>query len=428
MVAEAQQQRDSSGLHRFSVGGEVFLFEPETLAIRRELDVPPESSGRSSPPPSGFDTPRPLRSLSLAVSQACNMACSYCYASKGSFGGRAQLMDKVVALAAIQGLIESTPRGERINIAFMGGEPLLNRKLIHQATCYAVAKGKQHDVAVSFSLTSNGILIGPADIELFRRHRFSITISIDGTEEQQDRQRPLTNGSPSYLKVVDAIQPLLRHQAEMYVGARVTVRRDGIDLPAALANLREVGFRDIGFSPLLNAPSGEGELRGDDLVRYLNQMKECGDEALERLGRGECVDFSNLKTALREIHFGRPKSHPCGAGNGYAGVGADANLYRCHRYINDADGRIGTLLDGVDLQHQQRWIGEQHVDRQLGCAACWARNLCGGGCYHEVEQRGRPACEMIRGWMDYCLKAWLYVHMTSPGYLEAETSDFPPTV
>src|SRR3954471_18873866 len=37
-------------------------------------------------------TSPPLRALSLAVSQKCNLACSYCYAEGGSFGGEPRNM------------------------------------------------------------------------------------------------------------------------------------------------------------------------------------------------------------------------------------------------------------------------------------------------------------------------------------------------
>lgn len=412
---ESEEGIVSTDVHHFNLGDEQFVFEPETLAIRWDKGTF-TGKQKNIPPPLNPATIQPLRSISLAVSQACNMACSYCYASEGGFGGRAQLMDKVVAFAAIQQLIESTPKGNRVNIAFMGGEPMLNHKLIHQATRYAVEKGKLHGVKVDFSLTSNGILIRQKDIDLFHKHQFSITISIDGTEKQQNRQRPLVNGAPSYTKVIDSIQPLLQYQDKMFIGARVTVRGDQIDLPAAMENLREVGFRDIGFSPLLSAPSGKGELNGDDFSIYLSQMKQCGDEALQRLKQGKHIEFSNLKTALQEIHHSTPKSHPCGAGNDYVGVGADANMYLCHRYINDPKGRIGDLLGGIDMTQQQKLVDGLQVKKQLGCSQCWARHLCGGGCYHEVQHRGRPSCELIRGWLDYCLKAYLHVRITAPHY------------
>ncbi|MCK1267635.1 SPASM domain-containing protein [Bradyrhizobium sp. 49] len=56
---------------------------------------------------------------------------------------------------------------------------------------------------------------------------------------------------------------------------------------------------------------------------------------------------------------------------------------------------------------------DRHVHRQSPCAGCWARYLCGGGCYHEVTARGRPACEFIRGWLHFVLQ--LYLRLTSAG-------------
>ena len=38
-----------------------------------------------------------MHALSLAVAQACNLACSYCYAEQGSFGGPARSMPLEVA-------------------------------------------------------------------------------------------------------------------------------------------------------------------------------------------------------------------------------------------------------------------------------------------------------------------------------------------
>ena len=68
---------------------------------------------------------------------------------------------------------------------------------------------------------------------------------------------------------------------------------------------------------------------------------------------------------------------------------------------------MGSLDAGVDRSRQRRWLTERHVHRQEPCRGCWARYLCGGGCHHEVIHRGRPACDYIRGWLHYCLGAYL---------------------
>ncbi|MFC6588551.1 hypothetical protein ACFQDZ_16140 [Sulfitobacter pacificus] len=63
----------------------------------------------------------PVRALALTVSQTCNLACGYCYAAGGSFGGADTRMDWTVAKGAIDQLIDATVPGGGVKIAFMGG-------------------------------------------------------------------------------------------------------------------------------------------------------------------------------------------------------------------------------------------------------------------------------------------------------------------
>src|SRR5260370_29373100 len=68
---------------------------------------------------------------------------------------------------------------------------------------------------------------------------------------------------------------------------------------------------------------------------------------------------------------------------------------------------MGSIGGGIDRTRQADWLAERRVHRQEPCRSCWARYLCGGGCHHEVIRRGRPACDYIRGWLHYCLGAYL---------------------
>ena len=129
--------------------------------------------------------PPPLRSLSLNVAQTCNMACSYCYADEGRFGGKSRLMTKEVAFQAIDRLFQDSDHDEPVVVGFMGGEPLVNRELVHEATRYAVnkANGKQ----VRFSVTTNGTLITENDACLFHEFPFTVQISIDFFKKPANR-------------------------------------------------------------------------------------------------------------------------------------------------------------------------------------------------------------------------------------------------
>lgn len=357
-----------------------------------------------------------VRSLSLAIAQKCNLACTYCYAQEGSFGAEPKDMDREAALASLDLLFRDVAAGESVNLAFLGGEPLVNRALLRECTERAYAMGRERGVRTTFSITTNGTLIQPADGEFFETYGFAVTISIDGVGETHDQQRPLRGGQGSYARIIQNVRPLLAMQRKMQVSARVTVTPFNLRLRETLDELLALGFHSVGFSPMLHAPSGQDEMNQKALVEMLEQMKECGEEMLRRTIAGERYAFSNLSTAVQQIHKGTHRPYPCGAGGGYFGVAADGDLYACHRFVEDPKGELGDVWSGVSPEAQERWLAERHVHLQSPCSGCWARYLCGGGCHHEVLHRGRPACDYIRGWLDYSLKAYVRLRAEAPSY------------
>jgi uncharacterized protein len=361
----------------------------------------------------------PVRSLSLAVAQKCNLACGYCYAQGGSFGAAAQSMEWQVARDSVHRLLASAEPGSRINLAFMGGEPLVNRALIRKTTEYALAAARARQVRVGFSITTNGTLIEPDDGAFFEEHGFAVTVSLDGVKEDHDRLRPTRGGRGSFDRIVERLKPVLRHKRRMQVSARVTVTPLNLDLPATLDGLLALGFDSVGFSPMLSAPNSRLELDKGDLQTMLDGMIACGRKFEAEVAAGRPYPFANLADALREIHRGTHRPYACGAGAGYLGVSAQGGLFACHRFVEDEAGRLGSVAEGVDRAKRQAWLSDRHVHRQEPCRTCWARYLCGGGCHHEVIHRGRPACDFIRGWLHYCLQAYVNVAQSRPDF-------FPP--
>ncbi len=357
----------------------------------------------------------PVRSLSLAVAQKCNLACTYCYASGGEFGGKAQNMEWQVAQASIDRLIADADPGDRINLAFLGGEPLINRDLIRKATDYATRHAQKAGVRVGFSITTNGTLLRPEDADFFETHGFAVTISLDGVGATHDRLRPNRGGRGSYDMILRRIEPLLARQQRMQVGARVTVTPQNMALTETLEQFVDMGFHSVGFSPMLASPNGQHELASDDLACMLDQMMACGALFEAAVISGRRFPFSNMSSAMQEIHRGTHRPYACGAGAGYFGVSASGGLYACHRFVEDEAGAMGNVYDGPNLRRDS-WLADRHVHTQSPCNTCWARYLCGGGCHHEVMKRGRPACDYIRGWLDYCLQAYVRLSEARPDY------------
>lgn len=403
-------------------GSRIFTISDEfTQALEGNADDAEklfEKFGLSAP---AYITDEPLadvsvRSLSLAIAQKCNLGCTYCYAQEGNFGSKNKDMSAEAAMASVNLLFSEVSKGETVNLAFLGGEPLTNRKLLCECTAQAVALSKAKSVAVNFSITTNGTLVTPEDGEFFERHKFAVTVSLDGIGDVHNRLRAFKSGNESYNRILKNIRPLLKMQRDMQVSARVTVTPDNLFLRETLDEFISLGFHSVGFSPMLSSPTGKSEMGQKELDVMLEQMISCGEEFERRVAAGERFPFLNMTNALRELHKGTHRPYPCGAGAGYLGVSADGGLYACHRFVEDEDGAMGKVWDGIDRAKQNLWLSKRHVHFQEPCRSCWARYMCGGGCHHEVIKRGRAACNYIRGWLHYCLQAYIRLLEKRPDY------------
>lgn len=391
----------------------------ETLA-RLGLAGPPAIDDRPPPAP-------PVHALSLAVAQKCNLGCGYCYAQQGAFGGPAKDMAAETAERAVDLLLAEAARGSgRANLAFLGGEPLANRVVLRQTTIRAAELARRRGVALGFSITTNGTLLNADDAEFFDAYGFAVTVSLDGPAEVHDRLRPFKGGRGSFATIMRNLRPILARRRRMQLSARVTVTPNNLSLRPTLDFLIAEGFDTVGFSPMLSAPNGNGEMQPDELAAMLGEMIACGREFERQTLAGRRYPFANILNALREIHRGTHRPYPCGAGAGYFGVSADGDLAACHRFVGDAESAMGSLAGGLDRERQGRWLAERHVHRQEPCRSCWARYLCGGGCHHEAIRRGRPACGYIRGWLHYCLEAYLRLSPLCPELFPAPTTERAP--
>ena len=416
--------RTGHGGHAFIVDGSCLFDLDESAFARLSAALDGQDLGavlddlglRSAAPRIDDAAPvgMPVRALSLAIAQKCNLGCTYCYAREGSFGAAPKNMPLETALASVDLLLAETSPKERINLAFLGGEPLVNRTVLRRTAKYARDRASGRGQAIGFSITTNGTLLMPEDADFFEEFGFAVTVSLDGPRTAHDRQRPFKGGRGSFDAIIHRLGPLLARRGAMQVTARVTVTPCNPDLRETLDELLGLGFFSVGFSPMLASPTGSGEMDDGSLETMLDRMIACGEEFERRVLRGESYAFANLMTALREIHMGTHRPYPCGAGAGYLGVSADGDLAACHRFVGDPAGEMGNLDLGVDRARQGEWLRSRHVHVQEPCRSCWARYLCGGGCHHEVLARGRRACDFIRGWLHYCLQAYLRLSAARP--------------
>jgi hypothetical protein len=99
---------------------------------------------------------------------------------------------------------------------------------------------------------------------------------------------------------------LLTMQRGMQAPASVTVTPGNLSLQKALDGLIATGLRSTGFSPMLGAPTGEGETQSGDFERML----------------GEMIDNRRQVERASRSYF-RRSSEPGATGLGVEGLGVE---------------------------------------------------------------------------------------------------------
>ncbi len=366
----------------------------------------------------------PVQSLSLNVSVHCNLSCGYCYAGRGNFGGRqGAAMSWEVAKAAVDRLLAGADATRPITVGFLGGEPFVNRPLLHRIVRYAADAAGAGGLDVRFSVTTNGTLLRPEDHALLRAHRFAVTVSIDGAAELHDVQRPLHRaGGSSLADLIRGCAGLLAEPGRAQVAARATVTHGVVDLRERFEAILAMGFPEVGFSPLRRAAPGAGAFLDEDWPRYTRAMIALARGELAQARRSGRIRLSNLAVALKQIYRGASSPYPCGAGGGYVSVASDGRWYACHRAVGDPEFELGGN-DGLDADARRRFLAGRHVHAQPGCRGCWARYLCSGGCHQEEAARTAASCDHVRDWLEFCLSAYC----DATGLSHAPDEAPPPT-
>jgi sulfatase maturation enzyme AslB (radical SAM superfamily) len=152
--------------------------------------------------------------LVVLVTHRCQLRCSYCRVRK--YDAQMHLSDIIRSADLLLG-----SRKKRLQLQFFGGEPLLRFDEIKKVVEYAEKKAEDLGKELSFLLTTNGIALTSEKLDFFRRHDFTIELSLDGSAEAQSAQRKSPDPKKHYEMIVRNLDALfssgVRHYAIMVV-------------------------------------------------------------------------------------------------------------------------------------------------------------------------------------------------------------------
>ncbi len=373
----------------------------------------------------------PLTTAVLNVTNQCNLSCGYCYEYSEdkivdtTNGAQPKFMTDETARQSIDLLFRESGEVEVVHVSFFGGETLMNYPVLSRAVPYAKVQAEAHGKRVEFNLTTNATLLTTKMIEFLAEEDISVTVSVDGPRDMQNRFRVFQDGSGSYDVMLPRVRELLQRHRSRPIGARVTLTSQVNDILGIYQHLtEEIGFQEVGFAPVTTSPGRDHALDGAGFDQMVTQFKALADEFLRAALAGQHHGFSNVSETLGEIHKGVSKAYPCGAGLGLIGVATGGDVGLCHRFAGSDDHNLGSVSEGLDREAQQAFLERNHIAHKTDCHSCWARPLCSGGCYHEAHTRYGTTthpnlhyCDWIREWTDICLRIYGEIAERSPRFL-----------
>jgi uncharacterized protein len=321
--------------------------------------------------------------LSLFVTHRCNLRCRYCY--NGPPFDR--VMSWSIARRAVDLGLARAARGF-LELAFFGGEPLLEITLLEQVVAYAREEAARLGRPLFCSVATNGTLLDSRRLELLAAHRFRVQVSLDGGEAAQDANRRFANGRPTWPRVSRHVAELVAAGLDVHVVAVVDPTTAHL-LPASFTALRGLGVRHVHLA--FNLAGAWGAAAWAALEESLAALGDAWAETL-RTGAGVRLDplHGMVLTHLRQ-GLGPPLR--CAFGTQELAVSPRGRLYPCDRLVKADDDDavcLGDLGTGVDPARQRALLtARDHVEPE--CAACELRPRCRHRCAcHNYEATGHP--------------------------------------
>ncbi len=348
-----------------------------------------------------------IKALCLHVAHTCNLNCSYCFASQGKYHGERALMSFDVGKRALDFLVERSGKRVNLEVDFFGGEPLMNWQVVKDLVAYARSIEQEKHKRFRFTLTTNGVLVDDEVIEFANKEMHNVVMSIDGRKEVHDRFRKDYAGNGSWDRIVPKFQKFAQARGDRSYYVRGTYTHYNIDFTEDLFTLADLGFTELSMEPVVCAPDDPCALTEEDLPKLFEQYEILAREMLKREKEGHPLTFYHYMIDLKHGPCIYKRISGCGSGTEYLAVTPWGDLYPCHQFVGDEKYLMGNIWDGVTNTELRDQFKCCNVYARPGCADCWARLYCSGGCaanaYHatgSITGTYEYGCKLFRKRME----------------------------
>lgn len=349
---------------------------------------------------------RPPKTLTLAITGACNLTCRHCWVEAGAADSAAHVPEKT-----LRRLLEEFAQLGGEGVRLTGGEPLCHPGWLGLLRC-ARALGLR-----GVSLQTNGMLFREEEVAALRELDFpglSIQISLDGaTAPSHD----LVRGEGAFQVVLDGLRRLVQGGLAPRLTLFCTEMRHNLEeIPAILELAAELGIGSVVTGTLvLGGRAAEGsQVSAPTPEQYRRLLRRYDSEPGFRALYAKIGKMAVLEWRAAAA----PRTECCTfVENPYLTPGGQ--LYPCLLCHTDAFSVSGvfeksladSFAEGAPLWASLLQISRSRADDLEECRECPGRLVCAGGCMG----RAWGSCGDLRAADDRCeLRRSIYQRKQDP--------------
>ncbi|HBB28545.1 MAG TPA: radical SAM/SPASM domain-containing protein [Clostridiales bacterium] len=326
--------------------------------------------------------------LTIAPTSDCNFRCIYCYEKNSNKYPpmNEEIQDKIIKLCE-----SKIPNIKLLRVSWYGGEPLLAMSAIENISNKLIEMCKKNNVDYSASIVTNGYLLTS---EVYKRlislKVNSIQITVDGSEDEHNKRRPLVGGKATFKTILDNLCSIRDCKVDEKINIALSINVDKTNVDGI--NNTVAIFKENNLSEFL--------------YTYISKVRDSNNSFNKNL----CFcteEFSDLEYKFINENFNKnvlinlyPKIlyNVCGADRDNSLViDPNGDLYKCWEDIGVEEYKIGNIMNDK-MMNQSVFYNYMLYDATTDseCSSCKYLPLCNGGCPRIRTYNSNDRCLNIK--------------------------------
>ena len=341
--------------------------------------------------------------ITIGTTIICNMGCPYCFEFVKPPKSLKDDVTNRQIVAYIESMINKAPaKFSSLNITWYGGEPLVNKSAIEKLTPLFLDLTERYNLNYKADIITNGILLSPQVWDMLVQNKvFNVQVTIDGTQEIHDIQRPLKGKNEKNYHQI--LENLAQMPSEVGVNIRMNVdKKVAASFWPLLCDLKEYGiwpqkYKQVFFTPAWlrtyeeEAKDGipDGRLSNEDFFDEVQSFRK-----MQLTLFNEYAEQQGLRKAKLKFELPKQQEECATWASPYGAViDPEGNVHKCWETIHDDKQSLKHVSQGFNFEDFRKHIDYDRFEVAEECYNCKFLPVCDQlSCSHHAVNNGKPPC------------------------------------